>query len=98
VSKYVNEKVFELPLGLRASSSWHVVTAAVASCVVHLLLLQLLSGSNAGCKLWSPTTGTCLGSIDTGYALCCAYVPGNRHALVGTKVSKGCVCVGGGGV
>ncbi|KAF6255140.1 WD40-repeat-containing domain protein [Scenedesmus sp. NREL 46B-D3] len=46
---------------------------------------QLLSGSNAGCKLWDPMTGSCLGSIDTGYALCCAYAPGNRHALVGTK-------------
>jgi hypothetical protein len=40
----------------------------------------------AGCKLWDPMTGSCLGSIDTGYALCCVYAPGNRHALVGTKV------------
>lgn len=50
------------------------------------VVAQLLSGSNAGCKLWSPATGACLGSIDTGYALCCAYVPGNRHAVIGTKV------------
>eukprot|EP00879_Flechtneria_rotunda_P014523 GHRR01015177.1.p1 GENE.GHRR01015177.1~~GHRR01015177.1.p1 ORF type:complete len:678 (+),score=232.06 GHRR01015177.1:75-2036(+) len=46
---------------------------------------QLLSGSNSGCKLWDPLSGACLGSIDTGYALCCVYAPGNRHALVGTK-------------
>lgn len=62
--------------------------------LLHPSVLQLLSGSNAGCKLWSPTTGACLGSIDTGYALCAAYVPGNRHALVGTKVGGG---VRGGG-
>ncbi|KAF8065837.1 wdr3 [Scenedesmus sp. PABB004] len=46
---------------------------------------QLLSGSNAGCKLWDAGSGACLGSIDTGYALCCVFAPGNRHALVGTK-------------
>lgn len=47
---------------------------------------RLLSGSNSGCKLWDPISGACLGSIDSGYALCCMYAPGNRHALVGTKV------------
>lgn len=47
---------------------------------------QLLSGSNSGCKLWDPLTGACLGSIDSGYALCCVFAPGNRHALVGSKV------------
>eukprot|EP00775_Hariotina_reticulata_P013414 gene13414-13542_t len=46
---------------------------------------QLLSGSNSGCKLWDPVSGASLGSVDSGYALCCVFAPGNRHALLGTK-------------
>lgn len=30
-----------------------------------------------------------MGSIETGYALCAAYVPGNRHVILGTKVRSG---------
>jgi hypothetical protein len=50
------------------------------------LISDPAAAAAAGCKLWDPMTGACLGSIDTGYALCCVYAPGNRHALVGTKV------------
>ena len=36
-------------------------------------------------KIWNPRTATCLRTIDTGYGLCAVFVPGNRHAIVGTK-------------
>lgn len=46
----------------------------------------LLSTSQSGAKIWNPRTGACLRSVEgSGYGLCCAFVPGNRHALVGTK-------------
>jgi U3 small nucleolar RNA-associated protein 12 len=35
--------------------------------------------------VWNPRTGACLRSMDSGYGLCALFVPGNRHALVGTK-------------
>jgi U3 small nucleolar RNA-associated protein 12 len=44
-----------------------------------------LSGSNAGIKVWNPRTGACLRSVDSGYALCAMFAPGNRHAVVGSK-------------
>ena len=36
--------------------------------------------------MWNPKTGTCLRSAaGAGYGLCVVVVPGNRHALIGTK-------------
>ena len=37
-------------------------------------------------KVWNPRTGACLRSIDAGYGLCAVWAPGNRHAVLGTKV------------
>ncbi|KXS14190.1 WD40 repeat-like protein [Gonapodya prolifera JEL478] len=45
----------------------------------------VLSGSNHGIKLWNAKTRECIRSIPSGYALCSAFVPGNKHALIGTK-------------
>ena len=36
-------------------------------------------------KIWNPRAATCLRTIDTGYGLSAVFVPGNRHAVVGTK-------------
>ncbi|XP_077239546.1 transducin family protein / WD-40 repeat family protein isoform X2 [Tasmannia lanceolata] len=45
----------------------------------------LLSTSHNTTKIWNPSTGTCLRTIESGYGLCGSFVPGNRYALVGTK-------------
>lgn len=30
-------------------------------------------------KIWNVKTRSCIRSIECGYALCCAFLPGNRH-------------------
>ncbi|KAL5218936.1 hypothetical protein ABZP36_019620 [Zizania latifolia] len=45
----------------------------------------LMSTSHNAVKIWNPSTGDCLRTIDSGYGLCSTFVPGNRYALVGTK-------------
>ncbi|XXG49713.1 hypothetical protein AAC387_Pa02g3814 [Persea americana] len=45
----------------------------------------LLSTSHNAAKIWNPSTGTCLSTIDSGYGLCCSFVPNNRFAVIGTK-------------
>ncbi|KAI3880040.1 hypothetical protein MKX03_003861 [Papaver bracteatum] len=48
----------------------------------------LMSTSHNAIKIWNPSTGSCLRTIDSGYGLCGSFVPGNRFALVGTKEGK----------
>jgi U3 small nucleolar RNA-associated protein 12 len=45
----------------------------------------LMSTSHNAVKIWNPSTGDCLRTIDSGYGLCSAFVPGNRYGLVATK-------------
>ncbi|KAJ1537579.1 hypothetical protein HK405_014526, partial [Cladochytrium tenue] len=45
----------------------------------------LLSGSNAAVKVWNLASRQCVATLASGYALCSAFVPGNNHAVVGTK-------------
>lgn len=45
----------------------------------------LLSTSHNAVKIWNPSTSTCLRTVDSGYGLCCCFVPGNRYAVIGTK-------------
>ncbi|KAJ3313416.1 hypothetical protein HDU76_002636 [Blyttiomyces sp. JEL0837] len=46
---------------------------------------NLLSGSHSGIKIWNLESKQCVGSIDSGYALCSSFIPGNNHAIIGTK-------------
>jgi len=46
---------------------------------------MVLSTSNSGVKIWNPRSGACIRTIDSGYGLCALFVPGNKHAVVGTK-------------
>jgi U3 small nucleolar RNA-associated protein 12 len=48
----------------------------------------LLTASNAGPKLWNPETGACIASVEGGYGLCAVFAPGNKHAVIGTKVRQ----------
>lgn len=45
----------------------------------------LMSTSHNSVKIWNPSTGSCLRTIDSGYGLCGLIVPQNKHALIGTK-------------
>ncbi|KAM7464297.1 hypothetical protein LguiA_032418 [Lonicera macranthoides] len=45
----------------------------------------LMSTSHSAVKIWNPSTGSCLRTIDSGYGLCSLFIPGNKFAVVGTK-------------
>ncbi|GFP85559.1 uncharacterized WD repeat-containing protein c3d6.12 [Phtheirospermum japonicum] len=45
----------------------------------------LMSTSHSAIKIWNPSTGACLRTIDSGYGLCGLFVPGDKYAIVGTK-------------
>ena len=44
-----------------------------------------LTAADGALKLWNTETGTCLRTIKTGFALCCAFIPNTLRAVVGTK-------------
>ncbi|CCU76091.1 WD40 domain-containing protein [Blumeria hordei DH14] len=46
---------------------------------------MLASASNGGLKVWNIKTGSCIRSFECGYALCCAFLPGDKVMVVGTK-------------
>lgn len=48
----------------------------------------LMSTSHSSIKIWNPSTGSCLRTIDSGYGLCGLFAPGNKYAVVGTKQGK----------
>ena len=45
----------------------------------------LLSCGDGEVKLWDIASKQCIRTMKCGYALCCAFVPGDAHAVVGTK-------------
>ncbi|KAI9266512.1 WD40-repeat-containing domain protein [Phascolomyces articulosus] len=45
----------------------------------------LASASHNSLKVWNVKTRSCIRSIECGYALCCSFLPGDRHIVVGTK-------------
>ena len=48
----------------------------------------LASTSNNLLKVWSLKTRTCIRTMECGFALCSAFLPGNKHILVRTKTSE----------
>lgn len=45
----------------------------------------LMSTSHKAVKIWNPSTGSCLRTIDSGFGLCSLFVPGNKYVVIGTK-------------
>lgn len=45
----------------------------------------LASASNGCLKVWNIKTGNCIRTFECGYALCCAFLPGDKILAVGTK-------------
>ncbi|KAI8372806.1 WD40-repeat-containing domain protein [Radiomyces spectabilis] len=48
----------------------------------------LASASNNLLKVWNVKTRSCIRTLECGYALCSAFLPGNRHILIGTKTGE----------
>ena len=46
---------------------------------------MLASASSGSLKIWNVRTQNCLRTLDCGYALCCAFLPGDKVVLIGTK-------------
>jgi U3 small nucleolar RNA-associated protein 12 len=46
---------------------------------------MLASASSGALKIWNIRTQNCLRTLECGYALCCAFLPGDKIILVGTK-------------
>ena len=46
---------------------------------------MLASASNGSLKIWNIRTTTCLRTLDCGYALCSAFLPGDKIVVVGNK-------------
>ncbi|KAI1001417.1 putative WD repeat-containing protein [Podosphaera aphanis] len=46
---------------------------------------MLASASNGGLKVWNVRTGSCIRTFECGYALSCAFLPGDKIVVVGTK-------------
>ncbi|PON49000.1 Guanine nucleotide-binding protein, beta subunit [Parasponia andersonii] len=48
----------------------------------------LMSTSHNAVKIWNPSTGSCLRTIDSEFGLCGFILPQNKYGLVGTKGGK----------
>jgi U3 small nucleolar RNA-associated protein 12 len=46
---------------------------------------MLASASNGSLKIWNVRTRSCIRTFECGYALCCAFLPGDKIVVVGTK-------------
>ncbi|KXX78292.1 WD repeat-containing protein 3 [Madurella mycetomatis] len=46
---------------------------------------MLASAANGSLKIWNIRTQTCIRTFECGYALCCAFLPGDKVVVVGTK-------------
>jgi U3 small nucleolar RNA-associated protein 12 len=46
---------------------------------------MLASASNGGLKVWNVRTSACIRTFECGYALCVAFLPGDKIVVVGTK-------------
>lgn len=49
---------------------------------------MLVSTSNGLIKVWNVRTLSAIRTIQSGYGLCVAYAPGDRHIVIGTKAGK----------
>lgn len=49
---------------------------------------MLASASNGTLKIWNIKTQNCIRTFDCGYALCCAFLPGDKVVVVGTKAGE----------
>ncbi|KAI9803495.1 MAG: hypothetical protein M1825_001838 [Sarcosagium campestre] len=46
---------------------------------------MLASASSGSLKIWNARTQNCIRTFECGYALCCAFLPGDKIVVIGTK-------------
>ncbi|CAK7273134.1 beta transducin [Sporothrix epigloea] len=46
---------------------------------------MLATAANGSLKIWNVRTQACIRTFECGYALCCAFLPGDKVVLIGTK-------------
>lgn len=49
---------------------------------------MLASAANGSLKIWNVKTQSCIRTFECGYALCCAFLPGDKVVVVGTKTGE----------
>ena len=49
---------------------------------------MLASASNGGLKIWNVRTRSCIRTFECGYALCLAFLPGDKIVVIGTKTGE----------
>jgi len=48
----------------------------------------ILSGSGESIKIWNRNSLKCIRTMESDYCICCLFVPGDRHVIIGTKSGK----------
>jgi len=49
---------------------------------------MIMTCSSGLLKIWNARSGAPLRTVGVGFAICCAFISGDRHAVVGTKDGK----------
>ncbi|KAJ3011618.1 hypothetical protein HKX48_006726 [Thoreauomyces humboldtii] len=49
---------------------------------------MLVTASSDLVKVWNVYSRQCLKTLASGYALCCEFLPGNTHVIIGTKTGE----------
>ncbi|KAJ3948248.1 beta transducin [Colletotrichum fioriniae] len=49
---------------------------------------MLATAANGSLKVWNIKTQACIRTFECGYALCCAFLPGDKVVVVGTKTGE----------
>jgi len=50
--------------------------------------MAIATGSAESLRVWNRTSLQCIRAIDSDYALCSLFVPGDRHVIIGTMTGK----------
>lgn len=84
------EDADETPSGKAHFALAHSVTQQGHRTDIRALALTsdsstIISVGNGSTKIWGLHSSVCRGTVECGYGLCAAVVPGNRHVVVGTK-------------
>jgi U3 small nucleolar RNA-associated protein 12 len=49
---------------------------------------MLATASSGSLKIWNVRTGSCLRTLECGYALCCSFLPGDKVVIIGNKAGE----------
>lgn len=81
--KSKSDEIPDCPRTLSLDAPGH--RADIRSLALSLDDRMLASASEGGLKIWNVRTRSCIRTFECGYALCCAFLPGDKIVVVGTK-------------